>query len=81
MLLVYIVGITCWSTTYDIAYAFILNEAAETYHEVVQYLKELFDYLNVSPKCFLTDHDRSLKAALTAIFLDILQRRCISHIN
>ncbi|KAF7579361.1 hypothetical protein PtrM4_036010 [Pyrenophora tritici-repentis] len=75
MPLVHIVGITCWATTYDIAYAFILNEAAETYLEVVQYLKELFDYLSVSLKCFLTNHDRSLKARLSVIFLGIPQRR------
>ncbi|KAI1558997.1 MULE transposase domain-containing protein, partial [Pyrenophora tritici-repentis] len=48
--------------------------------QVVQYLKELFDYLSVSPKCFLTDHDRSLKAGLSVIFLGIPQRRCIWHI-
>ncbi|KAA8621044.1 MULE transposase domain-containing protein [Pyrenophora tritici-repentis] len=48
--------------------------------QVVQYLKELFDYLSVSPKCFLTDHDRSLKAGLSVIFPGIPQRRCIWHI-
>ncbi|PZD22614.1 MULE domain containing protein, partial [Pyrenophora tritici-repentis] len=41
---------------------------------------ELFDYLSVSPKCFLTDHDRSLKAGLSVIFPGIPQRRCIWHI-
>jgi hypothetical protein len=80
MPLVHIVGITGMGKTYDVAYAFIPNELGETYAEVVQMLYDLFEKLNVVPKAFVTDHDRSLKAGLKAIFPDVPQRRCIWHI-
>ncbi|CAA9967176.1 MULE transposase domain protein [Pyrenophora teres f. maculata] len=81
MPLVHFVGITSRDTTFDIAYAFVPNETGDTYREVVKMLRDLFEYLEVVPKCFITDHDKALKAALTAIFTDIPQRRCIWHIN
>jgi hypothetical protein len=80
MPLVHIVGITVMGKTYDVAYAFIPNELGETYAEVVQMLYDLFEKLDVVPKAFITDHDRSLKAGLKAIFPDVPQRRCIWHI-
>ncbi|CAA9959567.1 hypothetical protein PTMSG1_02984 [Pyrenophora teres f. maculata] len=81
MPLVHITGVTSRDTTYDIGYAFVPNEEVQTYNEVIRMLAELFDWLQVVPKCFITDHDKPLKAALTSIFPDTPQRRCIWHIN
>ncbi|KAK1916788.1 hypothetical protein P3342_004343 [Pyrenophora teres f. teres] len=81
MPLVHITGVTLRDTTYDIGYAFVPNEEVQTYNEVIRMLAELFDWLQVVPKCFITDHDKPLKAALTSIFPDTPQRRCIWHIN
>jgi hypothetical protein len=81
MPLVHFIGITSRSTTYDIAYAFVPNEDEETYTEVIEMFFNFFEWLEVTPKCFITDHDKALKAALRAHFPDIPQRRCIWHIN
>jgi hypothetical protein len=81
MPLVHVVGVTSRNTTFDIAYCFVPNELTETYMKVVQFLHELFEWLEIIIKCFITDHDKALKLALTAIFPGIPQRRCIWHIN
>jgi hypothetical protein len=81
MPLIHFIGITLRSTTYDVAYAFVPNEDEETYTEVIEMLFNFLEWLKVTLKCFITDHDKALKAALRAYFPDIPQRRCIWHIN
>jgi hypothetical protein len=81
MPLLHIVGVTCHHTVYDISFGFMGGEDHAHYAWHMNAMYELFEELSVTPKCFVTDHDKALKAALTAIYPDVVQRRCIWHIN
>ena len=71
MPLVHFISITLRSTTYNITYAFIPNKDKETYTEVIKIFFNFFKWLKVTLKCFITNHDKALKAALRAHFPDI----------
>jgi hypothetical protein len=80
MPLLHAIGTTCRQKAFDISFSFMCGEEAGHYAWHIQAIRELFE-LQVTPRCFLTDHDTALKAALTAIYLGIPQRLCIWHIN
>jgi hypothetical protein len=77
MPLLHAIGITCRQKAFDISFSFMCGEEAGHYAWHIQAIRELFKSLQVMPRCFLTDHDTTLKAALTAIYLGIPQRLCI----
>jgi hypothetical protein len=81
MPLLHIVGVTMHHTVYDIGFAFMGGENHEHYAWHINAMHKLFKELNVTPKCFVTDHDDALKAALTALYPAVPQRCCIWHIN
>jgi hypothetical protein len=77
MLFLHMVGLTCHHTVYDMAFGFIGGKNHEHYLWHINAMKELFNELNVTPKCFVTDHDTALKAALTAFYPKVQQCCCI----
>lgn len=81
MPLLHAVGVTSCNKTFDIAYSFMCGEEAIhcTWHMVA--MKECLDELGVVPRCFITDFDRSLKAALRVVYPNVMQRLCIWHIS
>jgi hypothetical protein len=81
MPLLHMVGVTSHHTLYDMCFGFMGGENHKHYAWHINAMYELFEHLKVTPKCFVTDHDTALKAALTALYPDVVQRRCIWHIN
>lgn len=81
MPLLHIVVVTCHLTVYNVAFGFMSGEVYRHYGWHINCLYELFEELQVKPKCFVTNHDMALKAALTALCPGIPQRRYIWHIN
>jgi hypothetical protein len=81
MPLLHTVGVTCHGTIYDVCFGFMGGEDWRHYGWHISAMHEFFEWLKVRPKCFVTDHDLALKAALKACYPNICQRRCIWHIN
>ena len=79
MPLLHLVGVTCYHTVYDIGFSFMGGENHEHYAWHIKAMYELFEQLKVTPKYFVTDHDMALKAALSALYPGVPQRRCIWH--
>jgi hypothetical protein len=77
MLLLYLVGVTCYYTVYNISFGFIGSKNYEHYAWHIKAMYKLFKQLKVTPKCFVTNYDIALKAALSALYPRVPQRRCI----
>lgn len=77
MPLLHVVGTNCRKKTYNICFRFIGGESEQCYGWHILKMRELFEYVRAKPKCFVTDNDAALKAALSAFYPDVVQRLCI----
>ena len=80
MPLLHITGVTCLNTSFEIAYCFLPNERQPAYEVAMQALYNLFKTINKSPRCFLTDKEGALKAALRIYWPNTPQRLCLWHL-
>jgi hypothetical protein len=71
MPLLHTVGVTCYYTVFDVCFGFMGGEDHKHYGWHIQAMHEFFEFLKVTPRCFVTDHDTALKSALTACYLSV----------
>jgi hypothetical protein len=64
-------GTTNRGKLFDMCFGFMASETSRDYGWHVQSMRELFEWLQVIPRCFVTDDDTSPKAALTALYPNV----------
>ena len=59
----YIVSINSLNRTFNVAFSFFLDKLEKTYRFTIKSLRNLFNKVDCTPRCFITDNDTILKNA------------------